>query len=124
MIYYNSSYIYVSGVKLFKLSSSNDNKYNVAVTTLLFIELYLHHLEFCRYEIKFQFLIYQLLLFCRFRAERLRKEADQLPRSKVVPAVEYLRSSRLPADDADTSVVFLCRQVYDFKLKRILKNPS
>lgn len=34
MIYYNSSYIYVSGVKLFKLSSSNDDKYNVAVTTV------------------------------------------------------------------------------------------
>lgn len=72
----------------------------------------------------FYFFIYLFIFLFRFRAERLRKEADQLPRSKVVPAVEYLRSSRLPTDDADTGVVFLCRQVYDFKLKRILKNPS
>lgn len=82
------------------------------------------YMYFMTYQ--FLFLFFNLFIFFlfRFRAERLRKEADQLPRSKVVPAVEYLRSSRLPTDDADTSVVFLCRQVYDFKLKRILKNPS
>jgi hypothetical protein len=60
----------------------------------------------------------------RFHAERLRKETDQLCRSKVVPPVDYPRSSRLPPDDVDLTAVFLCRQVYDFKLKRILKNPS
>lgn len=53
MIYYNSSYIYVFGVKLFKLILLNDDKYNVVVIILLFIELYLYYLEFCRYEIKF-----------------------------------------------------------------------
>lgn len=61
---------------------------------------------------------------CRFHAERLRKETHQLPRSKVVPPSDYPRSSRLPPDDVDISAVFICRQVYDFKLKRILKNPS
>lgn len=83
----------------------------------------IHLCDMYMYFMTYQFLFLFFFLF-RFRAERLRKEADQLPRSKVVPAVEYLRSSRLPTDDADTSVVFLCRQVYDFKLKRILKNPS
>ncbi|XP_062584319.1 uncharacterized protein LOC134246073 [Saccostrea cucullata] len=62
--------------------------------------------------------------YCRFRAERSRKETDQLPRNKVVPSIEYPHTSRLPPDNADTTAVFLCRQVYDFKLKRILKNPS
>lgn len=62
--------------------------------------------------------------YCRFRAEKLRKDREELPRSMVVPSVDYQRSSRLPANDADPSSVFLCRQVYDFKLKRILKNPS
>lgn len=31
MIYYNSSYIFVFGVKLFKLLLLNDNKYNVVI---------------------------------------------------------------------------------------------
>lgn len=47
------------------------------------------------------------------------------PRKKVVPDPEepYPRH-RIPSVDVDPENVFLCRQVYDIKLKRVLKNPS
>ena len=46
-------------------------------------------------------------------------------RKKVVPDLdEAPQSSRMPPVDVDPENVFLCRHVYDLKLKRVLKNPS
>ena len=44
---------------------------------------------------------------------------------QVVPAGEapLLNTKRFPPLDIDPELVFLCRRVYDYKLKRILKNP-
>ncbi|XP_033735746.1 uncharacterized protein LOC117324171 [Pecten maximus] len=64
--------------------------------------------------------------YCRYRAEVQRQESGIPPQPKVVPSPEddYIRCGKLPPQGCDPNNVYLCRQVYDFKLKRILKNPS
>ncbi|XP_077864662.1 LOW QUALITY PROTEIN: uncharacterized protein LOC102801554 [Saccoglossus kowalevskii] len=43
----------------------------------------------------------------------------------LVPlAEEYPRKDRLPSEYIDKELTYFCRHVYDYKLKRILKNPS
>lgn len=63
--------------------------------------------------------------YCRYRAEKRRVESNLPPRPMVVPILEdNPRAQRIPPPDVDSNTVYMCRQVYDFKLKRILKNPS
>ncbi|XP_071161288.1 fap1 adhesin-like [Mytilus edulis] len=63
--------------------------------------------------------------YCRYRGEKCRVESNLSPRPMVFPVLEdNPRSQRIPAPDVDSNTVYMCRQVYDFKLKRILKNPS
>lgn len=77
----------------------------------------------------------------RYKAELRRRQSGCLPRAQVVPqlvsatpgsfsketSVRKLHrsgvSSRLPDYTVDQETIFLCRQVYDIKLRRILKNP-
>lgn len=61
--------------------------------------------------------------YCRYKAEVRRSESNFPARRKVVPASEnYPRQNRLPPIDAAPETVFLCRKVYHFRQKRILKN--
>lgn len=69
----------------------------------------------------------QMLIFhYRHMAEVRRLMSVGPAREKVVPdqEEEYPRSRCLASVQADPESVFLCRQVYDFRQKRILKNPS
>lgn len=48
------------------------------------------------------------------------------PRCSVVPPIEdghYPREDRLPPGQVASDIVFFCRKVYDFRQRRILKNP-
>ena len=52
------------------------------------------------------------------------------PRSRIVPDMDTtdpessaLRKE-LPDEEVDPANIFCCRKVYDFRMKRILKNPS
>lgn len=61
----------------------------------------------------------------RYRAEKCRVESNLPPRLMVVPSLgDNPRLMRIPSPNADVNTVYMCRQVYDFKLRRILKNPS
>ncbi|XP_046561927.1 uncharacterized protein LOC124270910 [Haliotis rubra] len=64
--------------------------------------------------------------YCRYRAEVSRSDQHACVRSKVVPDMEGDNPilHRMPGVDVDPSTVFVCRQVYDFRQKRMLKNPS
>ncbi len=46
--------------------------------------------------------------------------------SLVVPELPegYSRKNRLPIEPVSQDIVFFCRHVYDFRQKRILKNPT
>jgi len=61
----------------------------------------------------------------RFVGEVERVKSNLPMRKKVIPESEeaYPRH-RIPPVEVDPENVFLCRQVYDIKLKRVLKNPS
>lgn len=59
----------------------------------------------------------------------MKRQEEKCPkRSPVVPDVDPaspdFRPSRLPPSGVDPESVFLCRKVYDVKLKRVLKNPQ
>jgi hypothetical protein len=62
----------------------------------------------------------------RYRA-KLKLQEEYLPLSyskqSIVPKAEDVPDECLPTD-VDPETVFLCRHVYDFRQKRILKNPS
>lgn len=62
--------------------------------------------------------------FFRYVA-RQKRLAMGIPRRTIVPEGEGQPSarSRLPAVNVSADSVFLCRRVYDIKLKRILRNP-
>ncbi|XP_064485106.1 bromo adjacent homology domain-containing 1 protein-like [Ornithodoros turicata] len=64
--------------------------------------------------------------YCRYRARTKLLEEGQRPRTAVVPDLEegYSRRDRLPPGRMDPQLVFFCRRVYDFRQRRILKNPS
>ncbi|UYV67144.1 BAHD1 [Cordylochernes scorpioides] len=65
--------------------------------------------------------------YCRYRKESKRIQEGSLPYPNLVPGPDdgYPRSCRLPVPGvvSPESVMF-CRQVYDFRQKRLLKNPS
>lgn len=46
--------------------------------------------------------------------------------SLLVPELPdgYPRKNRLPVDTVASDIVFFCRHVYDFRQRRILKNPT
>ena len=69
-------------------------------------------------------------LFYRYRADQKRVELGMPPRPPVVPELAPDSASkkrpsvprpeqRMPAYRADPETVFLCRRVYDVKLKRV-----
>lgn len=64
--------------------------------------------------------------YCRYRARTKMLEEGLRPPMAVVPDQEdgYSRRDRLPPGRMDPQMVFFCRRVYDFRQKRILKNPS
>ncbi|CAN8000674.1 unnamed protein product, partial [Ixodes hexagonus] len=64
--------------------------------------------------------------YCRYRARTKMLEEGLRPPMAVVPDQEggYGRKDRLPPGRMDPQMVFFCRRVYDFRQKRILKNPS
>lgn len=64
--------------------------------------------------------------YCRYRARMKLLEEGCWPRVAVVPDLEqgYARRDRLPPGRMDPQLVFFCRRVYDFRQRRILKNPS
>ncbi|KAH7942571.1 hypothetical protein HPB49_025399 [Dermacentor silvarum] len=64
--------------------------------------------------------------YCRYRARAKLLEEGIRPPMAVVPDQEggYARRDRLPPGRMDPQMVFFCRRVYDFRQKRILKNPS
>ncbi|KAI0212901.1 hypothetical protein LSAT2_002134 [Lamellibrachia satsuma] len=65
--------------------------------------------------------------YCRYRAEQCCAEQAQLSLTRHVPKLPEALSSDaalMPLLDADPETVFLCRRVYDIKLKRVLKNPQ
>ena len=70
-------------------------------------------------------IFYNLFFPPRYMAEVERVRSHQAPRENVVPETDepYPRH-KIPPTDADPETVFLCRHVYDIKLKRVLKNPS
>lgn len=89
--------------------------------------------EYCRYET----LAYNLakagvnLYFClsRYRAKAKQIEVGVSPRTSVVPYqspddASSQRRHRQPACLAAPELVFFCRRVYDFRCKRMLKNPG
>ena len=72
-------------------------------------------------------------VLCRFKSEVARVKEGHAKKPSVVPAVladadlslysPQRDVSRLPDTSVDLDTVFLCRYVYDVKLRRILKNP-
>ncbi|XP_050407423.1 uncharacterized protein LOC126822530 [Patella vulgata] len=64
--------------------------------------------------------------YCRYKAEQRRIESNLPPRQNVVPKLEEnsTKRQRMPPPDVNPDNVFICRQVYDFRQHRILKNPS
>ncbi|KAG8187143.1 hypothetical protein JTE90_004886 [Oedothorax gibbosus] len=64
--------------------------------------------------------------YCRYRAKQNRDEDLTSLASRLVPDLPdgYPRTSRLPNEVVATDIIFFCRHVYDFRQKRILKNPT
>ena len=56
----------------------------------------------------------------------MRHKQGCAPKPSMVPQgdEESDNKGRMPAVDANPETVFLCRKVYDVKLKRVLKNPQ
>ncbi|KAL1448739.1 hypothetical protein MTO96_028171 [Rhipicephalus appendiculatus] len=67
-----------------------------------------------------------VLTFAEYRAKAKMLEEGVRQPAPVVPDQEggYPRQDRLPPGRMDPQMVFFCRRVYDFRQKRILKNPS
>jgi len=61
--------------------------------------------------------------YCRFRAlNRLFREFREAPLSPVPPG-ESTKPGSVPHPRTDPNLVFFCRQVYDYRMGRIIKNP-
>lgn len=63
------------------------------------------------------------------KTSKLVEEGFASPPSGLVPPAgdasgDYPRRKRLPSARTPADRVFLCRKVYDFRQKRILKNPA
>ena len=68
-------------------------------------------------------------MFVRFQGEVRRLQQAAPPRMDSVPPMDEEdevtnQRQRIPPVNFDPDSIFLCRRVYDFKLKRLLKNPS
>ncbi|XP_013783162.1 uncharacterized protein LOC106467362 [Limulus polyphemus] len=63
--------------------------------------------------------------YCRYRKGVKLAEEKHHPEISMVPKPEgkYPRVSRLPPEWVSSEMVFFCRKVYDFRQKRLLKNP-
>uniref|UniRef100_A0A1B6D7Y1 BAH domain-containing protein n=1 Tax=Clastoptera arizonana TaxID=38151 RepID=A0A1B6D7Y1_9HEMI len=64
--------------------------------------------------------------YCRYRKNVKRIEEGIPPPRRIVPILEsstYPRSERQPCGQVASDLVFFCRRVYDFRQKRLLKNP-
>ena len=65
-----------------------------------------------------------------YQAEMRRLDHSASPRTRIVPDLDWsdpevtLLQRELPGEDVDPANIFCCRKVYDFRMKRILKNPS
>ncbi|CAB3368707.1 Hypothetical predicted protein [Cloeon dipterum] len=67
--------------------------------------------------------------YCRYRAKAKQMEVGASPRTSIVPQQSLEgdfaeRSSRQPLCLAAPDLVFFCQRVYDFRCKRMLKNPG
>ncbi|XP_031559111.1 uncharacterized protein LOC116295449 [Actinia tenebrosa] len=61
--------------------------------------------------------------YCRYRAQnRLFQESRSVPLSPVPPG-ESTKPGSVPPPNTDPSLVFFCRQIYDHRMGRIIKNP-
>ena len=74
----------------------------------------------------FFFFVFFFLFVClvlRFRAlNRLFREFREAPLSPVPPG-ESTKPGSVPHPRTDPNLVFFCRQVYDYRMGRIIKNP-
>ncbi len=63
--------------------------------------------------------------FCRYKRLKLIKKSPVSLTSTIVPPMDepYPRVDRLPPMRVFPELVFCCRKVYDYRQKRILKNP-
>lgn len=64
------------------------------------------------------------LIGCRYRKCVRRVEDGVREPGLVVPQLEYPRENRQPPECVAPELVFFCRRVYDFRQRRILKNPG
>ncbi|KAK7104631.1 hypothetical protein V1264_019318 [Littorina saxatilis] len=68
--------------------------------------------------------------FCRYQAQIRRVDHHAIPRPRIVPDLDWSSpevdypQQELPSEEVDPATVFCCRRVFDFRMKRILKNPS
>lgn len=66
--------------------------------------------------------------YCRFKKQVIRAKYGMKGPSEsdlIIPPLKtpYFRSRRLPSLNTSPDMIFCCRKVYDFRQKRILKNP-
>lgn len=64
--------------------------------------------------------------YCRYRCRIRMLEEGLRPRPSVVADLEegYPRKDRQPPGRVSPDMIFFCRKVYEFRQKRILKNPT
>ncbi|XP_067129542.1 uncharacterized protein [Centruroides vittatus] len=64
--------------------------------------------------------------YCRYRAWLKMLEEGTRPKVSPVPDMEecYIRKDRLPPGRVSSEMIFFCHKVYDFRQRRILKNPT
>jgi hypothetical protein len=59
-----------------------------------------------------------------------RVDHSAVPRHRIVPDPDphdpeiQLPDRELPNEEVDPDNIFVCRKVYDFRSKRVLKNPT
>jgi hypothetical protein len=59
-----------------------------------------------------------------------RVDNQAVPRFRIVPDPDpedpeiQLPDRELPDEEVDPANIFVCRKVYDFRMKRVLKNPT
>nr|AII97441.1 BLTX29 [Nephila pilipes] len=62
--------------------------------------------------------------FCRFKKRCLMLPNDTKSTISLVPlGQDYLRQTRLPSSHIASELVMFCHRVYDYRQKRMLKNP-
>ncbi|GBM60492.1 Bromo adjacent y domain-containing 1 protein [Araneus ventricosus] len=62
--------------------------------------------------------------YCRYKKRCKMLEDSSIPDFSIVPlGEEYPRKNRLPPPNVFPDLVLFCRKVYDYRQKRLLKNP-